>query len=369
MKFNVAIIHDVFIEHGGAERVLLALLHLFPDADVYVPLLNEDGRAALKKNTTGQIYTSIFNNIPFISSASLLLKPFLYLYWENLDLKKYNLVISSSHSFSSKSVITSPTCLHISYIHTPPRYLYTEYNETQLLRSPFFKILFSPVLSWLRVYDFIGAQRPDILIANSKVVQKRIQKYYRRESQVIYPPVLYRATKEELHVSKTKKYFVCFSRLAKQKGIELAIQTCNELKLPLLVVGKGHEEKNLKSLAGPTITFAGFVPDEKMSRIFSNAFALINCAKEEDFGLVNVEALYWGVPVIGYNSGGTAEVITPTTGILFNDFSVDSLKSVIAQFKKKNFSPAECKKRARQFSEHIFQKKFKDILERAREIN
>lgn len=204
MKSKVAIIHDVFIEHGGAERVLLALIHMFPEADIYVPLLSKEGLTLLKKKTSGKIYSSFFNHIPFISSASLLLKPFLYLYWENLDLKQNTLVISSSHSFSSKSVITSPECLHISYIHTPPRYLYTEYNETRILRSSFFKFLLSPVLAWLRIQDFIGAQRPDILVANSKVVQKRILKYYRRESQVIYPPLLLKTKKQELQTTDRK---------------------------------------------------------------------------------------------------------------------------------------------------------------------
>src|SRR3972149_9171793 len=136
---RVALIHDVFIEFGGAERVLLALLGMYPKADVYVPLLNEIGRKELQRYTRGKIITSQLNNIPFVHSASIFLKPLLYLYWEQLDLKTYDLVISSSHSFSSKSVITHPRTLHVSYIHTPPRYLYAEYNETQIIKKPFFR--------------------------------------------------------------------------------------------------------------------------------------------------------------------------------------------------------------------------------------
>lgn len=363
MKYKkIAIIHDVFIEWGGAERVLFSLLRLFPDADIYIPLMTSDARSALLTMTSGKIHTSFFNKIPFVSSASILLKPFLYLYWENLDLKKYDLVITSSHSFSSKSVITSPDTIHLSYIHTPPRYLYSEFNETRVIKFPIFKFLLAPMMSWLRTQDFIGAQRPDIIVANSELVKKRIQKYYRRDSEVIYPSI--QLVNKTIKKSEVKKeYFLCFSRLAKQKGIDLAIKTCNQLKLPLLVVGKGRQENELKSIAGSTITFCGYVPDDKLEFIFSKAFALINCAREEDFGLVNIESLSYGVPIIGFNSGGIAEIVkNRKIGVLFNEFSVQSVCDAIKKFQKMNFSAQDCIREASNYSESIFHKKILKLL-------
>jgi hypothetical protein len=148
---KVAIVHDVFVEKGGAERVLLSLLELYPTADVYIPLLSPENIPDLTTRTSGKITGSFLNSLPFVHSASVLLKPLLFLYWEYLDLTGYDLVISSSHSFSSKAVITSPDTLHVSYIHTSPRYLYTEYNETRILKKKFFRVVMLPLLSWLRM--------------------------------------------------------------------------------------------------------------------------------------------------------------------------------------------------------------------------
>lgn len=360
---KVAVVHDVFIESGGAERVLLALLDLYPKADVYIPLLREDRRRELRQHTKGKIVSSGLNSIPFIHSASLLLKPLLYLYWEQLDLSTYDLVISSSHSFSSKSVITGPNTLHISYIHTPPRYLYTEFNETQVLRRPWLRILFSPLLSWLRVRDYIGAQRPDVLIANSKTVQARIKKYYRRESVIIYPPV-------KIHKRlprKDPRYFVCMSRLARQKGIDLAIRACNELNEQLVIVGEGSQEQYLRLIAGPTITFLGHVPDADMPKAWAGAKALIYPSIEEDFGMVPVEAVAHGVPVIGYKSGGTIEtVIDGKTGILFSEFTTQSLINAMKRFSKTHFFVETMGKHASLFSEHRFYKKIAQLIYEAR---
>jgi len=358
---KVAIIHDVFIEFGGAERVLLALLSLYPAADVYIPLLHKKWLEKLQQHTKGRIISSWLNHIPFVHSASILLKPPLYLYWEQLDLKEYDLVISSSHSFSSKSVLTSPHTLHVSYIHTPPRYLYTEYNETQILRRPLMRVLLSPLLSWLRVRDFIGAQKPDILIANSKHVQERIKKYYRRDSAVIYPPV--EIPKKLLR--KNPKYFVCVSRLVKQKGMDLAIKACNQLKTRLIVVGEGAQEKYLRSIAGPTIEFWGRVTDEKTGNVWAGAKALIYTSIDEDFGIVPVEAMAHGVPVIAYDSGALREsVIEGVTGMFFETFTQEALCLTLSRFGQRTFSEALITQRARLFSEKVFLQKMKCVIYR-----
>lgn len=352
-KFNkIAIIHDVFIENGGAERVLLSLVELFPQADIFIPLLTTKNKLVLNQITKGKIFSSVLNNLPFVHSASILLKPLLYLYWESLNLTDYDLVISSSHSFSSKAVITSPHTFHLSYIHTPPRYLYTEFNETRVLKNTFLKYLLLPLLSWLRQKDFIAGQRPDLLVANSKEVQTRISKYYRRESKVVYPPV-----KNSFYQQKTKtkkEYYVCFSRLAKQKGMDLIIKSFNKLGKKLVIVGEGAEEYYLKSLANNNITFVGRLNDQDLQKIFLKAKALVYASIEEDFGLVPVEALAMGVPVIAYYSGGVKEVLTNKVGVYFQERTEKSLIAAINKFEKSKFLAKDCLNRAQNFSEKKF---------------
>jgi glycosyltransferase involved in cell wall biosynthesis len=362
---KTAIIHDVFIEKGGAERVFLSLLEMYPQADVYIPLLSSQHIPEIRSKTSGKVISSFLNNIPFVHSASVVLKPLLFLYWEYLDLSKYEVVITSSHSFSSKAVITSPDTHHVSYVHTSPRYLYTEYNETRILKKKLFRILLLPILSWLRSRDFLAAQRPDVLVANSNVVQRRIQKYYRRSSIVIPPPIkLPRLKKKLKKVKFSDQYFLCHSRLAKQKGIDLAIIACNELKLPLIVVGRGSQEEYLRSIAGPTIQFKGFVPDEVMPTVYAGAKALIYCSIEEDFGLVPVEAMAHGVPVIGYRSGGTAEtVLHQKTGLLFDKYTVEDLKKTLRVFGTKKISDVVCKQHAKKYAEEKFKRKMKKVIE------
>lgn len=356
---RVAVIHDVFIEFGGAERVLLAILDMYPDADVYVPLLSPKRAKEIRRHTRGAIRTSRLNDIPLIHSASILLKPFLYLYWELLDLKVYDLVISSSHSFSAKSVITGANTLHVSYIHTPPRYLYTEYNETRVLRNPHMRLILSPLLSWLRTRDYIGGQRPDILVANSRHVRERIAKYYRRDSIVVYPPVRIPAS-----VSRRKpEYFVCVSRLARQKGMELAVRVCTDLSERLVIVGEGSQEKHLRSLAGPTVEFFGHVPDARMASVWAHAKALIYPSIEEDFGIVPVEAMAHGVPVIAYDSGALREsIIDAKTGVFFREYSKQSLSQAIRRFSGMSFSQGALRKQAGKFSGSVFRSRLKGVI-------
>lgn len=356
---KVAVVHDHFLYFGGAERVLLTLLTVYPRADVYLAFATQDNIALLKKHTAGKITTSPFNRFLVGQRLADWFKPPLYFWWESLDLSSYDLVVSSSHSFSAKSVITGPEALHVSYIHTPPRYLYTEYNETRVLRHPFVKIFLSPLLSWLRIRDFIGAQRPDVLVANSKTVQTRIKKYYRRESTIVYPPV----DIPKKIPKRSPKYFLCVSRLSKQKGIDLAIQACNKLKEPLMIVGAGSQGTYLRSIAGFTIRFKEWVPDERMQEVYSGAKALIYPSIEEDFGMVPIEAMAHGVPVVGYNSGGVREtVIEGKTGVLFSDRSVIGLADAIKRFYARLWSPSLLRRHAEKFSKKEFKRRLKKII-------
>lgn len=353
MNQKVAIIHDHVMYFSGAERILFTLLKMYPRADIYTSLITRECRELLQQATCGKIVVSGYNAFPFAHRLNNWFKPWIIWYWEQLDLSVYDLVISVSHSFSSKSVITSPRTLHVAYVLTPPRYLYTEYNETQIINNRLIHWLLSPFLSWLRVNDFVGAQRPDLLIAISRTVQARIKKYYRRDSLVIYPPVT--LLPPRLKNDRPKTYFVCISRLAKPKGIELAIRACNRLKTPLVVVGEGAQARYLKSIAGPTIAFRGHVSDEQIAEIYVGAKALIYPSIEEDFGLVPVEAMGHGVPVIGYNSGGTSETVeNGKTGILFDEYSTPALIRAIQAFHKIHFAQDVCRQQAARFSKQAF---------------
>jgi glycosyltransferase involved in cell wall biosynthesis len=358
---KVAIIHDHLLYLGGAERVLFTLLNIFPQADIYTFLITKNNLIEIQKLTTGKIFSSRFNLIPIITcNFADWFKLIIYSYWESLDLSRYDLVISSSHSFSSKSVITSPNSLHIAYIYTTPKYLYSEFNETRQIKSGLTKIFISPLLSYLRLEDFISAQRADILIANSFTVKKRIQKYYRRDSVVLFPPI---KLPDKNIRNKKGEFFIIVSRLVKQKGIDLAIKACNELKLPLIIIGEGKEENYLKSIAGTTIQFKGYLNDAEISTAYSKAKALIYCSRDEDFGLVPVEAMAHGIPVIAYNSGGVSEtVVNNKTGILINEYTQEALIKALVNFNNINLSSYDCHKQASKFSENNFTSKFKNLV-------
>ena len=347
---KVAIVHDTLLELGGAERVLFSLVKLFPQADIYLSLANKKLVQELKNKTQGQITTSFLSKLPWKKSYASWLKPLILIYWRMLNLNQYQLVISSSHSFNSKTVRTHSQAKHISYIYTPPRFLYGQFNKTGLITRSKISFLFKPLIQLMKKIDYRLSQEPDRLIAISKVVKNRIKSYYDRDSVVIYPPL--RPIKP--YPKKTPQYYVCWSRLYQQKGVDLAIKTCNQLKRKLLVIGAGPEEHNLKKIAGPTIKFAGFLSDQEISMRLQKAKALIYPSIEEDFGLCPIESMAHGVPVIAHNSGATPEYVTADNGIMFDHYSIKALKNAILKFERQTWSEQKCKKFASQFNEQRF---------------
>lgn len=338
----------------------MALVELFPDADLFSSLVNERFVSTLDLNGR-HIRSSMLSRLPFMERYASLLKPLVYIYWRTIILQKYDIVISSSHSFSSKSVQHNKSALHISYIHTPPRYLYEQYNAMLFTRVGVFRWVLSPLFWALRKIDYADAQRPTVLLANSHTVKKRIEKYYGRSSLVIYPPVKLPTLPPKS--APRSPYFLSVSRLVKQKGIELIIRTCNEMQLPLKIVGIGPYEAKLRSLAGPTIEFVGYLDDTELSRVYARSKAVICASIDEDFGLVPIEAMAHGVPVIGYKSGGISEsVIDKKTGIFFTEHTVESLKSAITSFEAIPFSPAVCRRQAKKFATGVFKKRFLQVI-------
>jgi len=358
---KIAIIHDSYTCSGGAERVFLKLVQIFPDADIYTSLITPEFLKDLSKKTKGRINYSGLSSFKFLLDYADYFKPYILFYWKTLDLDKYDLILSSSHSFCSNWVRVRGK--HISYIHTPPRYLYGVYNEMQFLRRVPFKYLFFPTFSLIRKLDYVNSKKIDLLVANSKNVQKRIKKYYGRNSTVVYPPVVIpkRVGKTSGREKERKgKYYLFFSRLVKQKGCELCIKAFNQNKKPLYVVGKGKEEKVLKKIANKNIKFLGSQTDRKMMTILMGAKALIYCSIEEDFGIVPLEAMGHGIPVIAYKSGGVKEtVIEGKTGIFFHKYNEQSLNKAIDKFEFTKFSRNECIGQAQRFNEKIFEDKIR----------
>jgi glycosyltransferase involved in cell wall biosynthesis len=273
-----------------------------------------------------------------------------------------------------RGVVTRPEQLHISYIHHPPRNLYgypTGKKPNGLVSA--YATFINP---FLRMYDFATAQRVDYLIANSQETRSRIKKFYRREAKVIYPPVKVgnNSLPPPLKIRggsaswrrgvMKRSYFLSVGRLTYAKRVDLAIEACNKLKVPLKIVGTGREEESLRKIAGPTIEFVGSVSDEELARLYVGAKALIFCALQEDFGMVPVEAMALGVPVIVLKQGGVIETVTHgKTGLFFEDPTVEDLIKAIKALDKSNVKPEDCVRQAQKFSAEVFKKKMKAFIE------
>ncbi|HLL61231.1 MAG TPA: glycosyltransferase, partial [Candidatus Nitrosocosmicus sp.] len=262
---KIALVHDFLIEFGGAERVLVELKKIFPKADVFTAYYDAESLGIHNEQMKDwNIITSWADKIPFLRKLHSPLR-FLYpLIWESFDFSQYDVVISSSNNLS-KGIITKPNTKHISYIHHPPRYLY--YYQTAMEWQKYWPIkIYGHLINHkLRQFDYLYAQRPDLLIANSEETKSRIAKFYRRDAQVIYPPVtISKDSKFEIRNSKSD-YYITLSRLARAKHIDLLIRAANQYKFKLKIVGAGRDKDYLKSMAGDTVEFLGSVSDEELS--------------------------------------------------------------------------------------------------------
>jgi len=364
---KVALIHDFLVEYGGAERVLEVLHEIWPEAPVYVSLYDKTG-PGMERFKNLEIRTSCLQKIPFSRFLLSPLRIFSLAFFESFDLSDYDLIISSTWMYMAKGVRTRPDALHISYIHTPPRFLYG-YPTARNWRKHWWGRLAGSLLNHqMRKTDFLASQRPDYLIANSKFTADRIWKFYRREATVIYPPVELgfsakgRSGSGEFRIGVTD-YFLCVSRLARAKRIDLAIKACNKLSLNLFIVGAGREEKYLRSIGGPKTRFLGHLTDTELTKVYAGCRALIFPAQEEDFGIVPIEAMSFGKPVISLRSGGVVEtVIDGKTGVFFDKPTVNSLVKSLKKFKSLRFKASDCRVQAQKFSKQKFKKEMRRFV-------
>lgn len=370
---KIALIHDYLKEFGGAERVLEALHELWPKAPIFTTVfLPHFAGPHQKRLKNWPVKTSLFQKIPFkekLISPFRLLAPLVF---EAFDFRDFDLVlVSATGAYFPNLIVTRPETLHLSYYHTPPRYLYG-YPTARLWQSSWLTRVFGQITNhFLRQIDFVAAQRPDYLLSNSQTTAARIKKFYRRDATVIYPPVelVDKTFKLRPKPLKDRRYFLAGGRLAAAKNIELAVKAANQLKIPLKVFGKtfaGYGQK-LQKIAGPTVEFLGEVSDQELIKLYADAKALIYPSLQEDFGLVPVEAMALGTPVIALRQGGVTEtVIEGKTGLFFNQPTVESLISVVKKFREieSQFKPDLIKKQARQFNKERFKKEIKKFVEK-----
>ena len=364
---KVALIHDHLAQDGGAEKVLKVLADMFPDAPIYTLLYEHKNVNKYFKDR--RIETSIIQKLPGGVKHYQWYLTFMPIAVEFFDLREYDLVISDTSSFA-KGVITSPDSLHICYCHTPTRYLWSDTHQyiNELKYNKWFKKIISMVLNRIRIWDRVAADRVDLFLANSRTVQTRITKYYRRESTIIYPPV----ETEKFSISDisrqtaAEKYFLAGCRLAPYKRIDIVVEAFKLLGdgYKVKIFGDGVDQDRLHRLAGdcPNIEFLGRVSEEEKARLYRGAQAFIN-PQEEDFGITVVEAMASGRPVIAYEVGGATEtVIAGKTGLFFKEQTAGSLAEAIRAFRPETFNPEEIRRHAEQYSVQNFENQLRDYI-------
>ncbi len=373
---RVALVHEYLIKQGGSENVVQAIWDLFPQASLFTSLYSATTMPEWWHDRS--IQTSFLQPWaeqlgilgPNYQTPLKLILPWMPMAYESFDLTGYDWVISSSHAYA-KGVLTGSQTLHISYIHSPTRYLW-EMTETYLRSNAtgirrWIHTGEEQISRWLihqlRQWDVQAAQRPDLLIANSHYIRRRIEKFYRRSAVVIYPPV------DVEHFQPVSDpamdYDLVASRLVPYKRVDLAIEAYNQLKRRLIVVGEGPELARLKQLAGSTIEFLPHQSPTDLQHLFAHCRALI-FPWIEDFGLIPVEVQACGRPVIALNAGGTKEtVIHAKTGILFNAPTPSGLIEALNQFEVVEWDPTVIRQHALQFGISRFQSSLQDLLKRA----
>lgn len=355
---RVALIADWLTSRGGAEEVIFDILRVYPDADIFTSVYDEKKFPELKKN---KVTTSFLQKIPFLNKKHQLLISLMPLAFESFDLNKYDVVISSSVA-CSKGVITKPETLHVSYCHTPMRFTWNDchkYIREFPLPSTFKKLAVKEIHK-IRLWDYCAAQRVDQFIANSHNVERRIKKYYKRNSLVIHPGVKIQTNNN----SKKEDYYIALGRLISYKKFDLIIKAFNKNKKNLLILGDGNMRKELEKInTNKNTKFLGFVDNQTKNEKLANAKALI-FPQEEDFGITPLEAQSFGTPIIAFAKGGALETVTNKTGVFFKEQTPDSINQAIRKFEKIKFDSQEIKKHAKRFSNKIFQNKFKQTIQK-----
>ena len=357
---KIALVHDYLVQYGGAERVLECFAELFPYAPIYTLIYDKDAMHGVFKDK--KIYTSYLQKLPLAKKWHRLFPPIMPSAIEQFSFDQYDIVLSDSSSFA-KGIITGPDTVHICYMHTPMRYAWDDCQKyTQDFGFPrFVKKLVPWAMNFIRLWDKVSADRIDKLICNSKFVAKRIQKYYRKEAEVINPPV----TIANFQISNSpKKYFLMVGRLIAYKRHDIAIQAFNQLGLPLKIIGRGPEMKRLKKMANNNIEFLGRVPEKDLPKYYAECRAFI-FPQEEDFGIVAIEAMASGRPLIAYRGGDIPEHMEEgKSGIFFEEQTAQGIVEAVNKFKDIDFNPEYIRSQTLRFDKAIFKTKIMEYIQR-----
>lgn len=365
---RVAIVHDWLVVYGGAERVLRELIAMFPDCDLFsvVDFLSDDDRAKIfgKRATT-----TFIQRLPFAASKYRSYLPLMPFAVEQLDLSSYDLVISSSYAVA-KGVITGPDQMHICYCHTPIRYawdLQHQYLRQTRLTGGLKSLLARLTLHYIRIWDSRTAAGVDKFVANSAYIRRRIGKIYRRDAQVVHPPV--DVNRFSLQESK-ESFYLTASRMVPYKRIDLIVEAFSQMpEKRLIVIGDGPEMARIRRLAKPNVTLLGYQEEAVLRQHLQQARAFVFAA-EEDFGILPVEAQACGTPVIAFGKGGALETVIglnndhglPATGLFFQEQTVPAIVEAVNRFERARIDPADCRAWAEGFSVEAFRNAWADIV-------
>jgi glycosyltransferase involved in cell wall biosynthesis len=359
MKIKTAIIHDWLNGMRGGEKVLEQILDIFPDADIFTLFLEEKNIS--EKIRSHKIIASSLNKYKLVRKYYKLFLPLLPATIEEFNLNQYELVISISHCVA-KGIIPHPNARHISYVNSPMRYIWDQYYSYFGDSKGLKKSIIKYQTSRLRMWDVASSSRVDHFIGNSSFIRERIQRFYRREADVIHPPV---DTDFFVPSSNPKKdYFLTVSALVPYKGNDLLVEAFNRTGDKLIIVGKGPEENRLKKMANSNIGFRKDLSPEDLKTLYQNASAYV-FAGIEDFGITFVEAQACGTPVIAYNKGGILDIVNDDrTGVLFNSQRVEDIINRIQDFKRMTFDISFIRENSLKFSNHTFNIKFREFIEK-----
>ncbi len=355
-NLRVALVHDFLLDLRGAERVFLQLCAMFPQADLFTAVYDERGTQG--RFSDRNVITSGLQRLRPTASNFRPLLPFYPTAIESLDLRGYDLVISSSSAWAH-GVIPDENAVHVCYCHNPFRYAWTEREATLEARNFVVRPALAQVMHRWRQWDFIAAQRVDAYVANSKTTQQRIERYFARDSSVVYPPVEI----DRFSPGPVGNHHLVLSELIAHKRVEVVVRAFSRLNLPLIVAGDGPDSRRLQRLAGPTVRFAGRVSDSEAERLLRSSQSLVVAATEE-FGIAAVEAQASGRPVIALRAGGLLEtVIDGRTGLFFDRPDPASLCRVLEEFDPAAFSTDDCVAQANRFSTGRFAQEFAAVVE------
>ncbi len=357
---KIALVHDYLAQDGGAEHVLRRLHQMWPEAPIFT-LFHHKG--SVSGFDHADIRESYIARLPFGRTKYQWYLPLMPGAFESFDFSGFDVVISSTSAFA-KGIITPPGTTHLCYCHTPTRYLWTDTAEyiADLKYPKVVKLMLPRLMHRLRMVDRLQAERVDVFIANSKTVQQRIQKYYHRESEIIFPPV---AVETGTIAHPIDDYFISGGRLVPYKRFDLIVETFNRLpQRKLIIFGDGPMYHDLKKRAKPNITFVGRIGDEEKMKLLSRAIAFIH-PQLEDLGITPIESMACGRPVIAYGKGGAVETVVPgVTGVLFYEQAWNILFEVIQSFDALAWNPEVIRAHALKFGGSVFEEKIRAIVER-----